>query len=212
MKPQLILLGAPGSGKGTQAKKLVDEFGYNHLSTGDLLRSEIVKASALGNKVKGILDRGDLVDDQTVLELLDANCDTLSDSYIFDGFPRNLEQAKALDEVVLKGADSKAIYFRIDLDVLIERIVNRRIGKKSGEIYNLITRPPRVEGKCDVSGEDLIQRADDREETVRNRMEIFKDSIEPVLSYYRANNRLVEIVAETDVDTIFKKFSKIIKA
>ena len=178
MNPQLILLGAPGSGKGTQAKNLVEKHDYKHVSTGDLLRSEIAKGTDLGNKVKAIMDAGDLVDDQTVLELLNANCSLDSKAYIFDGYPRNLEQSKALDEHVLKGAESKAVYFDIDLEILIERIINRRVAPKSGEIYNLITRPPKVSGKCDVSGEDLVHRKDDNEETVRNRMNVFKENIE----------------------------------
>ena len=210
MKPQLILIGAPGSGKGTQAKNLIDEMGYNHISTGDLLRAEIAKGSELGQKLKSILDAGNLVDDATVLELLNANCELEGKSYIFDGYPRNLEQAKALDEHVLKGANSMAVYFDIDLEILIERIVNRRTAPKSGEIYNLITRPPKVPGKCDVSGEDLVHRKDDNEDTVRNRMNIFKENVDPILEYYEGQGRLQRVNAASSAVEVFELIKKII--
>ncbi len=211
MNPQLILLGAPGSGKGTQAKNLVENFGYNHVSTGDLLRAEIAKESELGLKVKAIMAAGDLVDDQTVLDLLNTNCDLAGKSYIFDGYPRNLEQSKALDEHVLKGTPSKAVYFDIDLEILVERIINRRLAPKSGEIYNLISRPPKVEGKCDVSGEDLIHRKDDNEEVVRNRMQVFKDNIDPVLEYYEGEGRLVRLDAASGASEVYENLSNLIK-
>jgi len=210
MNPQLILIGAPGSGKGTQAKNLIDNMGYKHVSTGDLLRSEIAKESELGLKVKSILADGNLVDNDTVLELLNANCELDGFSYIFDGYPRNLEQAEALDSHVLKGANSIAVYFDIDLEILIERIVNRRTAPKSGEIYNLVTRPPKVEGKCDVSGEDLIHRKDDNEDTVRNRMNIFKDNVDPVLAYYESLGRLKRVDAKASAPEVYELIEKII--
>jgi adenylate kinase len=205
MKPQLILLGAPGTGKGTQAKRIVEEFGYNHISTGDLLRNEIAKGSELGQKVKSIIDKGDLVNDQVVLELLNANCDLETSAYIFDGFPRNIEQSELLESEVLKGTASKAIYFDMDLEVLVERISNRRIASKSGEIYNLISRPPKVEGICDVSGEELLHRKDDNAETVRNRLEVFKNTIAPILDYYERLGVLVKVNASDTADNVFAK-------
>lgn len=210
MRPNLILLGAPGSGKGTQAKRLVDMFKYSHVSTGDLLRAEIAKESDLGKRVTEIMKAGNLVDDQTVLELLVANCDLASSSYIFDGFPRNLEQARMLDASLIKDANSIALFFNIDHEVLIERIVNRRVAKGSGEIYNLITRPPKVEGKCDVSGENLIHREDDREDVVRNRMSVFTAEIEPMLEYYRDRGLLEEVDATKSSDEVFKALESLI--
>jgi adenylate kinase len=208
---QLIFLGAPGSGKGTQASRLVKEQGYRHISTGDLLRAEIAKGSSLGKKVEGILKEGKLVDDAVVLELLKANCTIEKNSYIFDGFPRNLEQAKALEANVLKKINAKAIYFEIDTDVVVERIVNRRVAKKSGEIYNLLTRPPRVPGKCDVSGEDLIHRDDDREETVRKRMDIFIAEIQPMLDYYKAKDCLYRLNADQSSAEVYEQIVSLIK-
>lgn len=209
-RPQLILLGAPGSGKGTQAQKLVAKMGYKHISTGDLLRSEIAKGSDLGKRVKQIMDEGKLVDDRTVLELLKVNCDLEGNSYIFDGFPRNIDQARALDEVVLQGANTKAVYFDIDLEILVARITNRRLAPKSGEIYNLLTKPPKVPGKCDVSGEDLIQRPDDNEETVRNRLGIFKETIEPILAFYESQGVLARINADQPSEAVYAELERVL--
>ena len=212
MMPQLILLGAPGAGKGTQAAKLVSDFGYEHISTGDLLRQEVAKGTDLGIRVKAIMDAGDLVDDKTVLELFSANCDLNSKSYIFDGFPRNIMQAESLENEVLKGVDAKAIYFEMDLEVLVERISNRRVAPKSGEIYNLISKPPKVAGVCDVSGETLIQRKDDNEETVRNRMNVYKETYGPILEFYEGKGNLVRLDASEPLEEVFKKLSDVIKS
>ncbi|MFG1493281.1 adenylate kinase [Halobacteriovorax sp. ZH4_bin.1] len=211
MAPQLILIGAPGSGKGTQAKNIVSELGYKHVSTGDLLRAEVAKESELGRKIKAVMDSGKLVSDELVLDLLKANCAVEKSTYIFDGYPRNLVQAKDLDSALLGGVDSKAIYFDIALDTLVERIVNRRVAPGSGEIYNLKTKPPKVEGKCDVSGEDLVHRKDDNEETVRTRMKVFTDNIEPVLEYYESQGRLVRVDATNGLDEIFEEIKKVVK-
>jgi adenylate kinase len=211
MAPQLILLGAPGSGKGTQASRLVKELSYSHVSTGDLLRKEISEGSELGKRVQAIMDAGNLVDDQTVLELLNKNCHVDKFSYIFDGFPRNIEQAQMLDKVVLGQVNSMAILFDLDLEVIVERVTNRRVAPKSGEIYNLITRPPRKAGFCDVSGEELIQRKDDNEETVRNRLNVYKSAIEPVLSHYEAKGVLRRIDASRPSEEVWAQLKKILE-
>lgn len=211
MNTQLILLGAPGSGKGTQAARIVSEFGYTHISTGDLLRSEIAKESELGLRVKAIMAAGDLVSDDVVLELLKANCDIAKNLYLFDGYPRNIDQVEALHKNILSGFKSKALYFDIDLDILEKRVINRRVAPKSGEIYNLISRPSKVEGICDISGEELVHRKDDNVETVRNRLNIFKAEIEPILSYYESKGNLERIDALLAPDEIFENISKIIK-
>ncbi len=208
MKPQLILLGAPGSGKGTQAARLVSELGYEHISTGDLLRKEIKSGSDLGQKVQGIMDAGKLVDDHTVLELLNANCDLEGSQYIFDGFPRNHEQSKLLDSEVLKDAKSRAVYFDIDLDMLAARLVNRRTCSGCGEIYNLLSRPPKAEGVCDKCGGELAQRKDDNEETVKTRLQVFKETVEPILSYYEDQGRLGRIDASKAPDSVFESLKK----
>lgn len=212
MNTQLILLGAPGSGKGTQAARLVGELGYKHISTGDLLRSEITKNSDLGKRVKDLMTRGELADDSTVLELLDANCDLNTAIYIFDGFPRNIKQARLLDEAVVKNAKHKAIYFDIDLTILAERIINRRTCGDCGEIYNLLSKAPKFEGICDkCSGTNLTQRRDDNEESVKTRLGVFESAIGPILKYYEDKGSLVRISASLPSDEVFEQVKKAVE-
>ncbi|NOT79112.1 MAG: nucleoside monophosphate kinase [Bacteriovoracaceae bacterium] len=211
MKPHLIILGAPGSGKGTQAAKLISK-GFKHVSTGDLLRSEIAKNSELGQKVSGIISRGDLVDDKTVMALLKANCDVDKVSYIFDGFPRNVYQAEMLEAELLKDKKTLAVYFNIDLSILVNRVVNRRTCGTCGEIYNLATKAPRVLDTCDKCGTvgSLKQRKDDTEEVVSNRLKIFKETVEPMLSFYKSRRELVEIDASMPEEVVFDALEKVI--
>ena len=211
MRPHLIILGAPGSGKGTQAAKLVDK-GFKHISTGDLLRSEIAKDSELGQKVSGIISRGDLVDDKTVMALLKANCDVDRVSYIFDGFPRNVAQAEMLEAELLKGKRTLAVYFKIDLSILIARVVNRRTCSNCGEIYNLNTKAPKVLDVCDKCGGigTLKQRKDDTEEVISNRLKIFKDTVDPLLAFYKSKDELVEINASEQEKDVFSALEKLI--
>ena len=211
MRPHLIILGAPGSGKGTQAANLVDK-GFKHISTGDLLRSEIAKGSELGQKVSGIISRGDLVDDKTVMALLKANCDVDRVSYIFDGFPRNVAQAEMLEAELLKGKRTLAVYFKIDLSILIARVVNRRTCSNCGEIYNLNTKAPKVLDVCDKCGGigTLKQRKDDTEEVIANRLKIFKDTVDPLLAFYKSKDELVEINASEQEKDVFSALEKLI--
>lgn len=211
MKPHLIILGAPGSGKGTQAAKLVSK-GFKHVSTGDLLRSEIAKGTELGQKVSGIISRGDLVDDNTVMALLKANCDVDHVSYIFDGFPRNIAQAEMLEAELLKGRKTLAVYFNIDLGILISRVVNRRTCGSCGEIYNLATKPPVKPDVCDKCGAvgSLKQRKDDSEEVVSNRLKIFAETVNPMLDFYRSRGTLVEVDASKSEQEVFSALEKII--
>lgn len=203
MKKHLILLGAPGSGKGTQSVRL-KKAGYIHVSTGDLLRSEIAKKSELGNRVKSVMDAGQLVSDDLVVELLKANLELDKNLYIFDGYPRNINQAKTLDGI-LRGHDHLAVYFKLETDILVERITNRRTTKDGKQIYNLKTNPPKVEGICDITGEPLIQRDDDKEEIVRERMNIFEATIDPILEFFSNNNNLAVIKADNNPDEVYNQ-------
>lgn len=208
MKSHLIFIGAPGSGKGTQASKLVSERGFKHISTGDLLRTEIAKQSALGLEVKKVMDEGKLVSDDLVIRLLQANINLTQSQYIFDGYPRNLAQAQTLDREVLKGSPSLAVYFEIDMARLVERLTNRRTCKNCGAIYNLITKMPKVMGICDqCDSADLVQRADDKEEVITNRLKVFQDTVNPVIKYYQDLGRLMRVDAEGSVDEIFNQIS-----
>ena len=205
----LIFLGAPGSGKGTQSAVLKEQ-GYSHVSTGDLLRSEIASGSELGKRVKGVMDAGQLVSDDLVVELLKANLDLENKKYIFDGYPRNIAQAKTLNGII-DGHDYLAVYFKLDTDMLVERITNRRTTKDGKHIYNLKTNPPKVPGICDVTGEELIQRPDDTEEVVRNRMKVFEDNMMEVIRLYSDLRKLVEINADQDVEDVTRDLTSKIK-
>ncbi len=208
MKPHLIFIGAPGSGKGTQASKFVAVKGFKHISTGDLLRAEILKKSALGLEVKMVMDEGKLVSDELVIRLLQANIDLAASQYIFDGYPRNLAQAQTLDKEVIKGAPSISVYFEIDMARLVERLTNRRTCGNCGAIYNLISKMPKIAGTCDQCGStNLIQRADDKEEVIKNRLQVFQDTVSPVLRYYQDLGRLLKVDAEMFPDEIFNMIS-----
>lgn len=208
MKSHVIFIGAPGSGKGTQALRLVKSLDYKHVSTGDLLRSEIAKGSELGLEVKKVMESGLLVSDSLVIKLLLANIDLGKYCYVFDGYPRNIEQAKTLDAEVLKDSPSTAVYFDIDVNKLIERLTNRRTCKKCGAIYNLISKKPKIMGVCDqCGGTELVQRDDDREEVILNRMSVFKNTVDPVLKYYQELGRLEVVSADAPEDEIYKIIS-----
>ena len=198
----VILLGAPGSGKGTQSAKLDLGLSYKHVSTGNLLREEIAKSSSLGMKVKDVMESGQLVSDELVVELLKSNLNLKNSSYIFDGYPRNIEQAKTLSSI-LTGFEYSAVFFSLNTDKLVDRLENRRVTKDGKFIYNLISNPPAISGVCDITGEKLIQRDDDREQVVRKRMDVFNQTIEPVLAYYRSMGKLIEIDANKSLDLIY---------
>lgn len=206
----LILLGAPGSGKGTQSALLVEGKSYQHVSTGNLLREEISKESDLGIRVKEVMESGQLVSDELVVELLKSNLDLGNASYIFDGYPRNLEQAKTLEQI-LNGHNHKAVYFNLDTEKLVERLGNRRVTKDGKNIYNLITNPPKVNGICDVTGEKLVQRDDDKEEVVRKRMKVFNETITPVLEFYKEKGLLVEVEADRSLELVYEDLISKIK-
>jgi adenylate kinase len=208
MKSHLIFIGAPGSGKGTQATRFVSEKNFKHISTGDLLRAEIAKKSELGIEVKSVMDSGQLVSDNLVIRLLQANINLEDSQYIFDGYPRNIAQSKTLDGEVLKDSKSVAVYFKIDISKLVQRLTNRRTCKDCGAIYNLVSKKPKIEGKCDqCGGTNLIQRADDKEEVIENRLKVFQETVNPVLKYYQDLGRLIEVNAEESPDVIFNMIS-----
>ena len=211
MNPNVILIGAPGSGKGTQSAKLISKYSYVHISTGDLLREEIAKSSELGKRVSSILALGNLVDDTTVMELLASKCDLTKYHYIFDGFPRNVEQAALLDSMLSSAASGQvAIYLKIDIDVVVKRISQRRVCSKCGYVYSIASLPQ--DGLCVKcgSGETIQQRKDDMPEVVENRMKIFSNAIQPMLEYYEAKKMLSAIDASLAEDVVFKKISDLI--
>jgi adenylate kinase len=183
---KLILLGAPGAGKGTQAQFIRERFGIPQISTGDMLRAAVKAGTALGVEAKKVMDAGGLVSDEIIIGLVSdrlkqADCQS---GYLFDGFPRTLPQAEAMK------AAGVALDYVLEIDVadeeIIERMSGRRVHLASGRTYHVRFNPPKVAGKCDVTGEDLVQRDDDREETVMKRLQIYHSQTKPLLEYYRA--------------------------
>lgn len=199
----LIFIGAPGSGKGTQSSLFIERKKYKHVSTGNLLRAEIAAETELGKKVQDVMESGQLVSDDLVVELIKSNVDLDNNSYIFDGYPRNTEQAKTLDGI-LSGYKYLAVYFAVDTEKLVERLENRRMTRDGKHIYNMLTNPPKVEGICDVTGQELIQRDDDRGEVIRDRMSIFNDTISPLLKFYKNKGILTEINADQSLEKVYE--------
>jgi adenylate kinase len=208
MAKNLVFIGAPGSGKGTQSAILKKDFGYEHISTGDLLRSEIAKESELGNRVKSIMEQGQLVSDELVVELIKANLSLETGKYIFDGYPRNIAQAQTLDNEILQGHDYTVIYFGVDVNKLVDRIINRRVSEDGKHIYNLVTNPPKVAGICDITGQPLHHRKDDKEEVIRKRMDVFADTVGPMLDFYKDKGLCVEINADQPVEAVLEQMKK----
>lgn len=181
---RLILLGPPGAGKGTQAAYIIEEFGIPQISTGDMLRAAVKAQTPLGIEAKQVMDAGQLVSDELIIGLVQdrltqPDCEN---GYLFDGFPRTIPQADALKDA------NVALDYVIEIDVpadqIIERISGRRVHPESGRSYHVVFNPPKVEGKDDVTGEDLIQRDDDKEETVRNRLDVYQNQTRPLVDYY----------------------------
>jgi adenylate kinase len=183
----LILLGPPGAGKGTQAERLQDDFPLAYVATGDILRAAVADGTDLGKEAKAYMDRGELVPDDVIIGvILDrlAESDT-ADGFLLDGFPRTAKQAEALDEA-LSRVDrrlSAALLIDVPEDDIVRRLSGRRICP-NGHVYHVEHNPPKQEGRCDVDGEELRQREDDREETIRKRLEVYRDQTSPLIDYY----------------------------
>ena len=184
----IILLGGPGAGKGTQASYIKEHYRIPHISTGDMLRAAVKANTPLGAKAKRIMDAGGLVSDDIMLELVKERIaqPDCANGFLLDGFPRTVAQAKGLTDA-LKEEGAKIDYvveIAIDDDEIIKRLSGRRVHPASGRVYHVSFNPPRIEGKDDETGEDLIQREDDREETVRERLKVYHEQTEPLIEYY----------------------------
>jgi adenylate kinase len=191
---KLLFLGPPGAGKGTQAVALSEEFGIPQISTGDILRQAVKDRSELGKKAKQYLDSGQLVPDELIIALVEErlknpDCET---GYILDGFPRTLAQAKGLDEILMMSDATidRVIYFDMDNDVIVERLSNRRVCRSCGNTYNLLTAPPKTDGKCDECGGELYQRSDDKEVTIKQRLQVYEKMTQPLKAYYEKQGKL----------------------
>ena len=181
---RIILLGGPGAGKGTQANYIKEHYGIPQISTGDMLRAAVKQGTPLGLEAKKVMDTGGLVSDEIILGLIKeriAEADCVS-GFLFDGFPRTIAQAEALKNEGVK--IDAVVEIDVDDDEIIKRMSGRRAHLASGRTYHIIFNPPKVEGKDDVTGEDLVQRDDDKEETVRKRLSVYHDQTEPLIQYY----------------------------
>jgi adenylate kinase len=209
----ILLLGAPGAGKGTQAKQLMALWKVPQISTGDILRGNVARQTELGKQAKQLMDRGELVPDDLVNGMVAARLaepDT-DRGYIFDGYPRTLQQARWLDGHLAAAADSLpliAVTIRISYTSLLRRITGRRTCPVCQRIYNIYFQPPVHEGLCDVEGATLVQRDDDKEEVVAERMKAYESLTAPVIDHYRVQGRYAEVDGEQHVDKVFEDLVK----
>lgn len=211
---RVILLGAPGAGKGTQADAIEDKYGYKQISTGDLIRAEVSAKTKIGLKVKTIMEKGELVSDDIVIELLKNRLkqDDIVNGYIMDGFPRNRYQAEELSR--METDREVVISLEVNEDVVIQRLLSRLTCSGCGAIYNLLSDTPKQAGKCDECGGDLIRRADDNEETIRNRIRVYKEQTQPVIDYYLEKGQegsFHKIDASKAVDEIFAEIEGVLR-
>lgn len=213
---KVIMLGAPGAGKGTQAKKLAAKYDIPHISTGDIFRANIKNETELGKKAKVYMDQGLLVPDELVVDLVidrfkNPDCEK---GYVLDGFPRTIPQAKALDEALAQNGDR--IEYAIDVDVPDAVIINRMAGRRAcincGGTYHIETIPPKKEGICDVCGGELILREDDKPETVQRRLEVYHEQTQPLIDYYKNKGILKSVDGTKIMDEVFQEIVQIVEA
>lgn len=206
---RLVLLGAPGAGKGTQAKILVEKYGIPQISTGDLLRAAVAAGTTLGKEAKSYMDKGELVPDSVVLGMVEERLkqDDCKKGYILDGFPRNTKQAEALDKMLssLNMSLTAALSVDVPFDDLMKRLTGRRTCKACGQMYNIYFNPPKKDGVCDKCGGELFQRDDDKEETIKKRLEVYNAQTAPLIDYYRSKGILKSVVGTGSIEDIFKK-------
>ena len=218
MKKELIFLGPPACGKGTQTAKLAEHFGFPHVDTGSLLRAEISAGTENGKIAKQFIDKGNLVPVELVGAIIKDRLsqDDCKDGFILDGFPRSVEQADLL-EVIRKELDGdnevdfRATYFDLPTDILIARIVNRRSCINCGEIYNLKFKPPVKENVCDKCGGELVQRKDDNEETAKARFDTYFNETAPLIEYYKSKGVLSTIDANGSIDEVWERLLKVVE-
>lgn len=211
----IILLGPPGAGKGTQAKKLTQAFAIPQISTGDMLRAAVKNGTALGTQAKAFMDAGGLVPDEVVIgivkeRLAEPDC---GKGFILDGFPRTIPQAEALDRVTkeLRKEIRFVLSLEVDQNDLMERLCGRRTCAGCGAMYHVKFNPPKAVGKCDKCGTALIQRDDDKEETIKNRLGNYNKATAPLLDYYKNTGKIRSVMASGEIDAIYAEIVKILR-
>lgn len=212
---KIIMLGAPGAGKGTQAKKIAEKYGIPHISTGDIFRANIKNQTELGKKAKGYMDQGMLVPDELTLELIMDRfaCEDCKNGYVLDGFPRTIPQAEALTDALAKQQD--AVDYAINVDVPDEAIVLRMSGRRAclscGGTYHIKFNPTKVEGVCDACGGELVLRNDDKPETVQKRLDVYHEQTQPLINYYQSQNILKEVDGTLPLEEVFQAIIAILE-
>ena len=213
---KIIMLGAPGAGKGTQAKQIAAKYQIPHISTGDIFRANIKNGTELGKKAKTYMDQGLLVPDELVVDLVvdRVNQEDCKNGYVLDGFPRTIPQAEALDAAL--GKINEKMDYAIDVDVPDENIVNRMSGRRAclncGATYHLISIPPKVEGICDRCGSEIVLREDDKPETVQKRLKVYHEQTQPLIDYYKNQGILKSVDGTQPMDEVFKAIVTILGA
>lgn len=213
---KIIMLGAPGAGKGTQAKKIADKYQVPHISTGDIFRANIKNGTELGKKAKTYMDQGLLVPDELVVDLVVDRLgqEDCANGCVLDGFPRTIPQAESLDAAL--AAKGEVIDYAIDVDVPDENIINRMSGRRAcvacGATYHIVHIPTKVEGVCDRCGESLILRDDDKPETVKKRLDVYHEQTQPLIDYYTSKNVLKSVDGTQDMEAVFQAIVDILGA
>ena len=211
---KIIMLGAPGAGKGTQADKICAKYNIPHISTGDIFRVNIKNNTELGQKAKSYMDKGELVPDELVVDLVvdRIKADDCTNGYVLDGFPRTIPQAEALDAAL--AAINDKVDYAINVEVPDENIINRMSGRRAcvacGATYHIVHIPTKVEGVCDKCGAELILRDDDKPETVKNRLNVYHEQTQPLIDYYTAKNVLHEVDGTKAMEDVFSSIVSIL--
>jgi len=212
---RMILLGPPGAGKGTQAKKISEKFGIPQISTGDILRDAVRKGTPLGLKARTFMEKGELVPDEVVIGIVEERLKEkdCARGWILDGFPRTVPQAEALDRILEKYGTpvDYVLNFEVDEEEVVKRLSGRRNCEKCNNVYNIYFSPPRTEGICDVCGGRLVQRSDDKEETVRQRLRVYREKTSPLIDYYSRRGKLFRINANGGVEEVEREIFKILE-
>jgi adenylate kinase len=209
MDLKIVLLGPPGSGKGTQTERLCAELKFTKISTGDLLREAVKQGTPLGVKAKSYMESGGLVPDQLVGDLIKEKLADLKGGVILDGFPRTVEQAKMLDQIITV---DMAIDLEVDEELLVRRLTERRVCKSCNSVFHLEFNPPKIAGKCDKCGSELIQRNDDTEKVVRERLRVYKDKTLPLTRYYYDKRILVRIDGQGEIGDVYERILKALRS
>ncbi|MCP3033161.1 adenylate kinase [Halobacillus sp. A1] len=208
----LILMGLPGAGKGTQAEKIVEKYNIPHISTGDMFRLAIKEGTALGQEAKSYMDKGELVPDEVTIGIVRERLSKpdCQEGFLLDGFPRTIAQADALENLLADMNESVDYVLHIDVpkEQLVERLTGRRVCPTCGATYHVIFNPPKEEGKCDHDGAELIQREDDQPETVKKRLEVNVEQAQPLLDFYQDKGYLVTFDGDRNIDDVFVDIDK----